>query len=126
MEIPRIRPEQVADRMRRGDRVVFLDSRSTTAYQAATEEIPGSLRVPPGDVDARVSDIPRGVTMVVTYCTERAEHSSARVALRLLELGMKRAFVLTGGLAAWEQAGFPVEPLVRGDPRENAVLHQPM
>jgi rhodanese-related sulfurtransferase len=48
------------------------------------------------------------------------------VALRLRELGYERAFALTGGFSAWEQAELPVQPLVRGDPHQNAVHHQPM
>ncbi len=48
------------------------------------------------------------------------------MALRLRELGFEAAFALKGGLAAWQGAGLPVEPLVRGDPHTNAVLHQPM
>ncbi len=48
------------------------------------------------------------------------------MALRLRELGNDRAFALTGGFAAWEQAGLPVEPLLRGDPDQNAAHHQPM
>jgi rhodanese-related sulfurtransferase len=47
------------------------------------------------------------------------------VALQLRELGF-RAFALTGGFDAWKSAGLPVEPLRRGDPAENATLHQPM
>ncbi len=48
------------------------------------------------------------------------------MALRLRELGFGNAFALTGGFEAWEEAGLPVEALRRGDPAENAVLHQPM
>ncbi len=69
MEIPRITPEQVAERVRRGERVVFLDARSSGAYQAATEEIPASIRVPPGDVDGHLSEIPRDANLLVSYCT---------------------------------------------------------
>lgn len=48
------------------------------------------------------------------------------MALRLRELGHTNAFALTGGLDAWEAGGFPVQPLVRGDPHQNARQHQPM
>ena len=48
------------------------------------------------------------------------------MALRLRQLGFEHAFALAGGFAAWEDARFPVEPLIRGDPRRNAELHQPM
>jgi rhodanese-related sulfurtransferase len=48
------------------------------------------------------------------------------VALRLRQLGFPSSFALTGGFGAWEEASLPVEPLRRGDPAQNAVLHQPM
>lgn len=48
------------------------------------------------------------------------------MALRLRELGHANAFALTGGFGAWQEAGYPLEPLVRGDPHRNAELHQPM
>ena len=48
------------------------------------------------------------------------------MALRLRQLGLLNAFALTGGFGAWEEARYPVEPLIRGDPRRNAELHQPM
>ncbi len=47
------------------------------------------------------------------------------MALQLRDIGF-RAFALTGGFDAWKAEGLPLEPLRRGDPAENAVLHQPM
>ena len=47
------------------------------------------------------------------------------MALRLRELGTANAFALTGGLDAWKEAGYPVEPL-RSGAAQNAVDHQPM
>lgn len=68
MEIPRITPQEVADRVRRGEAIAFVDARSVKAHESATQQIPGSVRVPPGEVDARVASVPRGAT-VVAYCT---------------------------------------------------------
>ena len=48
------------------------------------------------------------------------------MALRLRELGFRSAFALTGGFDAWQEAGLPLEAVRRGDPGQNAVLHQPM
>ena len=48
------------------------------------------------------------------------------MALRLRELGFRNAFALRGGFDAWQEAGFPLEAVRRGDPGQNAVLHQPM
>lgn len=69
MEIPRISPQQVADRIRRGEQVVFLDSRSPAAFEQATDQIPGSIRVPPAEIDAHLADVPRSDRLIVSYCT---------------------------------------------------------
>ena len=68
MEIPRITPRQVTEAVRRGDRIAFVDARSPSASAEATEQIPGSLRVPPDEVDAHVPSLPRDA-LVVAYCT---------------------------------------------------------
>jgi rhodanese-related sulfurtransferase len=68
MEIPRITPQQIAERLDRGERVVFLDARSAQAMGEATERIPGSIRVPPDDVQRHARDLPRATTLVA-YCT---------------------------------------------------------
>lgn len=48
------------------------------------------------------------------------------MALRLGELGFRSTFALAGGFDGWQDLGLPVEAVRRGDPGQNAVLHQPM
>jgi rhodanese-related sulfurtransferase len=62
-------PEDVVDHIRHGEQAVFLDSRSASAYEQATGSIPGSLRVPPTEVDLHVAELPRSAPLVVSYCT---------------------------------------------------------
>jgi rhodanese-related sulfurtransferase len=69
MEIPRITTRQVAERLDRGERVVFVDARSGHALEQATQQIPGSIRIPPdGDVQRHAADLSR-TAVVVAYCT---------------------------------------------------------
>jgi hypothetical protein len=68
MDIPRITPAQVRERLARGEHVAFLDARSAKAYGAATEQLPRSVRVPPDEVDRRVAGLRRDATLVA-YCT---------------------------------------------------------
>ncbi len=68
MEIPRLTPRQVVERLDQGEPLAFVDARSETAYQQATEQLPGSFRIAPGTSQPRVDDLPRGAT-VITYCT---------------------------------------------------------
>lgn len=69
MEKPRMSPAAVANHLRRGEQVVFLDARSAQACEQATETIPGSIRVPPTDIDPHVAGVPRSATLVIAYCT---------------------------------------------------------
>jgi rhodanese-related sulfurtransferase len=68
MDIPRITPDQVAERLHRGEHITFLDARSAKAMERATEQLPKSVRVPPDDIDRHVSGLPRSATFVA-YCT---------------------------------------------------------
>jgi len=54
--------------MDEGETVVFLDSRSNTAWVSGTTKIPGAIRVPPDDVASHIESIPREGKIVV-YCT---------------------------------------------------------
>jgi hypothetical protein len=68
MEIPRITAQQVAQRIGRGERVAFVDARSEHAYQEASEQLPGSVRIRPDEPEPDVRHLPRDA-LVVTYCT---------------------------------------------------------
>lgn len=69
MEIPRISVADVAARLARGEAVTFVDARSANAYQSATEQLPGSVRIPPdADVAHLAGRLPRQ-RLVVAYCT---------------------------------------------------------
>ena len=59
---------QVQQWMDRGEALVVLDSRSETSWSAAMTKAAGSLRVPPSDVAAHLSEIPRDGRIIV-YCT---------------------------------------------------------
>jgi rhodanese-related sulfurtransferase len=68
MDPERIGPDEVTHRLDRGDRVVFLDTRSDESWRKADSQIPGSKRVPPDDVASHLGEIPKD-GLIVTYCT---------------------------------------------------------
>jgi rhodanese-related sulfurtransferase len=47
--------------------ITILDARQPDAWNKSDVQIPGSMRVPPDEVDKYLSEIPR--QLVVTYCT---------------------------------------------------------
>ena len=68
MEPIRLSVVEIAERLARGERVVFLDNRSAHAWDSSEVQIPGSIRVSPDEVYRRVEAIPRD-GVIVTYCT---------------------------------------------------------
>jgi rhodanese-related sulfurtransferase len=67
MEVTRITVEELRERLARGELISIVDARSQEAWEKATTQIPGSIRVPPDDVAAHVASVPRD-RAVVAYC----------------------------------------------------------
>lgn len=70
--------------------------------------LPGALRIGPDELKSRKELIPKDRD-VVLYCTCPSEETSAKVALELRNLGVRRVRPLKGGLQGWRDAGLPLE-----------------
>ena len=70
--------------------------------------LPNALRIGPDELKERHEIIPRDRD-VVLYCTCPSEETSAKVALELRRLGVKRVRPLRGGLQGWRDAGYALE-----------------
>ena len=70
--------------------------------------LPGALRIGPEDLKKRRELIP-GDRDIVLYCTCPSEETSAKVAMDLRRMGIKRVRPLRGGLQGWKDAGYPVD-----------------
>ena len=68
MEATRVTVEEVKERMDRGEQFAFLDTRNPQAWGEAETKLPGALRVPAGEVEQHLSEIPRD-RAIITYCT---------------------------------------------------------
>ena len=68
MEPSRIDKDELKRRLDTGEQFIFLDDRSPEAWNKADGQIPGSIRVPPDDMDKHVQEIPLNAR-IVTYCT---------------------------------------------------------
>jgi rhodanese-related sulfurtransferase len=67
-DIPRITIEDLKRRIDAHEALTVLDSRASDAWKNSDGQIPGSIRVPPDEVDKHLSEIPRD-RLVVPYCT---------------------------------------------------------
>ncbi len=94
------------------DTVVFVDVRETQEHQAGA--IPGSVHAPRGllefiaDPEAPIHkpELASGKKLII-YCGTGAR--SALSAQTLKQMGLDDVVNLTGGIAAWKQAGGAVE-----------------
>jgi rhodanese-related sulfurtransferase len=68
----RVNAEEVMRRMDRGEPVVFIDSRNPQAWSQSNEKLPGAIRIPAGEVERHLDEIPKDGPIrswIITYCT---------------------------------------------------------
>jgi membrane protein DedA with SNARE-associated domain/rhodanese-related sulfurtransferase len=70
--------------------------------------LPGALRIGPDELKQRREIIPHDRDIVL-YCTCPSEETSAKVALELRRMGVRRVRPLRGGLQGWKDAGYPLD-----------------
>ncbi|MGH9514575.1 MAG: rhodanese-like domain-containing protein [Terriglobales bacterium] len=89
--------------------LLIFDVRQPLDLLAYPEIIPSAQRIPPDDVLANPSLIPKDKDAVV-YCTCPSDKTSREILRRALALRFFRVKFLRGGLQAWKMNGYPVEP----------------
>ncbi len=87
-----------------------VDLRHPLDVMAEPYTLPNALRIGPDELKQRHELIPRDRD-VVLYCTCPSEETSAKVALELRRLGVKKVRPLRGGLQGWKDAGYELEPV---------------
>ncbi|MGH9405848.1 MAG: rhodanese-like domain-containing protein [Terriglobia bacterium] len=108
LRIARLTPEELMEKLRRGEPLAIVDLRNKVEFQANPEKLPGAIRMSPDELQERAGEIPRDRD-VVLYCTCPNEATSARVALLLRSRGVKRVRPLAGGYDGWRSHQFPLE-----------------
>src|SRR5690606_15356631 len=118
----RIPVPELHRQMEAGERPVIVDLRHPLDYESDPYVIPWALYIPAEDLRSRHREIPRDRD-VVLYCTCPDEVTSAKEALRLRRVGIRRVRPLLGGISAWREAGFPLELRGRIVPVEERILN---
>ena len=72
----------------------------------AAGHIPGITLIPMGEVASRLTELPRDKEIIVTC---RTGNRSSQIADLLREQGFTNVHNMTGGIVAWEEAGYAVE-----------------
>lgn len=94
--VEEIGPDELAARLASPHPPLLLDVREP--HEVAAGAIDGSVRIPLGEVRARLAELPSGRGVVV-HCATSAR--SARAARLLLESGRRDVSILAGGFVAW-------------------------
>jgi membrane protein DedA with SNARE-associated domain/rhodanese-related sulfurtransferase len=112
----RLEPEQLLAMIndaRREDLPIpyIVDLRHPLDILPDPRALPGAVRIGPQDLKRDHRKIPRDRDIIV-YCTCPSEETSAKVAMELRRMGIRRVRPLRGGLQGWKDAGYPLEPIV--------------
>ncbi|MBX9746157.1 MAG: MBL fold metallo-hydrolase [Hyphomonadaceae bacterium] len=107
-EVPFMSMEEVKNRIGAGaNDFIVLDVRERDAFEAS--HIPTAQHLPRGVLELKVNEaLPDPTVRIVTYCEFGKISTLAAATLR--RMGFTRAVALDGGMKAWKEKGFPVEP----------------
>jgi membrane protein DedA with SNARE-associated domain/rhodanese-related sulfurtransferase len=92
-----------------GEAPIIFDLRSSTAVDEEPALIQGAIHVTAENIENRLSEFPKDREIIV-YCSCPNEVSSARLALRLQRQGFTRVRPLLGGIDAWRELNYPMQP----------------
>jgi membrane protein DedA with SNARE-associated domain/rhodanese-related sulfurtransferase len=109
LRLRRISPKMLARKLKSGAKVAVLDLLNFEEETGeAAEAIPGAFVVDPSVLrkSAQVA-VPEDIKIIL-YCSSGSRMVSARAAVDLERIGVRKVWVLEGGLKAWREHGFPV------------------
>jgi len=109
LRMARITVDELRRKLEAGEDMVILDLRSSAALEQDPFLIRGAIHLGMDDLERRHHDIPRDRDIIV-YRSCPNEVSSARAALRLHRKGFARVRPLLGGIDAWRELNYPMEP----------------
>jgi rhodanese-related sulfurtransferase len=102
-----IGPEQLAERLRRGEGVWLLDVRQEWEHQLA--RLPDQALIPLHELPSRIDEVQPGPRdQVVCYCHHGVRSLSAAAILR--QAGFPEALSLGGGIDLWSRIVDPSVP----------------
>ena len=96
----------VYDAVERGEPIVVVDGRSSSAY--AEEHIPGAVSLPHREISFNSTEALDKSKIYVCYCDGIGCNASTKTALKLLTLGFQ-VRELIGGLDWWKRDGYATD-----------------
>jgi adenylyltransferase/sulfurtransferase len=105
MGVQELEPHELADRLRRGDRLDVIDVREPYEWRIA--RIDGARLIPLSTFGAMAAALPHDRDLVL-YCHHGTRSRAA--AEFLVQQGFSRVWNLTGGIARWSAEVDPAVP----------------
>ena len=105
----RITVDELHQQLEKGEVPVILDLRSLAEVERDGSLIRGARHITIDELKVRQQEIPRDRDIIL-YCSCPNEVTSARMALLLHRNGIVRVRPLLGGIDAWRDRNYPVEP----------------
>jgi rhodanese-related sulfurtransferase len=96
----------VYDAVERGEPIVVVDGRSSSAF--AEEHIPGAVSLPHREISFNSTEALDKSKVYVCYCDGIGCNASTKTALKLLTLGFQ-VRELIGGLDWWKRDGYATD-----------------
>jgi rhodanese-related sulfurtransferase len=106
--VPEIEAKELAERIRKGEKFVILDSRTPEEFRRFC--IPGGRSVPGGELALRITDIARDLGEDTTIIVNCAGRTRSIIGTRVLQrMGVRNVYGLKNGTAGWLLAGEQLE-----------------
>ena len=106
--VPEIEAKELAERMRKGEKFVILDTRTPEEFRRFC--IPGGRSVPGGELPLRITDITRNLDKDTTVIVNCAGRTRSIIGTRVLQrMGIPNVYGLKNGTAGWLLAGLQLE-----------------
>ncbi|HTS16862.1 MAG TPA: VTT domain-containing protein [Verrucomicrobiae bacterium] len=109
LRIGRITVDELRRMQEAKENVFVVDLRSDLDLEENPTVIIGAQHIHPREIEARHQEIPRDRDVVV-YCSCPNEATAARVAIQLRKRGITRIRPLLGGIDAWRERNYPLDP----------------
>lgn len=99
--------EALRERLASDHRPVLVNALARESFEE--ERIPGSISIPASDAVRLAPDVLARDQPIVVYCASRNCTASPTLAQKLVDFGFGDVTDFSGGVEAWERAGFPLE-----------------
>jgi rhodanese-related sulfurtransferase len=109
LRVARITVDELRQKQEAGENPLILDLRASTELDQDPSVIRGALYMNINEIEHRQQEIPRD-REIILYCSCPNEAGSAQIALLLRRKGILRVRPLLGGIDAWRERHYPMEP----------------